>query len=121
MLSVPPVSVFIFPVYPQVHVLHGWISLAAAVPFVVAVVGHGLPAWRTRGFGPATRSGLAVSVAFPLALASGVYHMQLPGTVPWVLVAHFASGLGALVAAYVHSARPSPGPVRRGPAPGAGG
>src|SRR5690606_41078793 len=87
MLSVPPVSVFIFPVYPQVHVLHGWISLAAAVPFVVAVVGHGLPAWRTRGFGPATRSGLAVSVAFRLALASGVYHMQLPGTVPWVLVA----------------------------------
>ncbi|HEY8418081.1 MAG TPA: hypothetical protein VIK93_08635 [Limnochordales bacterium] len=114
LLSVPPVSLLIYPVYPHVHRLHGWISLAVAVPFAAAAIGHGIPAWRARGLGESTRSGFALSVAYPLALASGLYNMRLTETAPWVMVVHFASGIAALVAAYVHGQRPGPAAKRDG-------
>ncbi|GEM_PF-2156495 len=102
LLSVPPVSILIYPVYRQVHILHGWLSIAVALPFTGAVIVHGIGAWTARGLVPAARWGIALSLAFPLALITGLHNALQPQPAPGLLVLHFAGGIAALLAAYVH-------------------
>lgn len=105
LLSVPPLSFFIFPVYSRVYVIHGWFSLAVAVPFFIGVLAHGLPAWQTRGWSPFTCSGICLAVAFAASLATGVYSMRTDVVAPWVLFAHIAAGIVAFVTTFVHAPR----------------
>lgn len=105
LLSVPPLSLFIFPIYPHVYVVHGWFSLAVGVPFVVGVLAHGVPAWRARGFSAMTRSGLLLSVAFLGSLASALYSKFADNPVPWMLFVHMGAGIVALFVGFVHAPR----------------
>lgn len=105
LLSVPPLSFFIYPVYSHVYVWHGWISIAVAVPFTVGVVAHGIPAWRARGWSASTRTGLLLTVAFGVALASGLYSRGGNSAPPWMLFAHIGGGIVALVATFLHAPR----------------
>lgn len=114
LLSVPPLSFFIYPVYPQVYVIHGWFSLAVATPFVVGVLAHGVPAWRVRGWSHTmTRSGVLLSVAFLGSIGSALYSMLAETPVPWMLFVHMGAGIVALVVTFVHAPRFWK-PVRRG-------
>lgn len=125
LLSVPPLSFFIYPIYPYVYVVHRAFSLAVAAPFVVAAVVHGIAAWRARGFSGLTRSGLLLALAFLAALASAVYSMLSDDRIPGLLLVHTAAGVVAFVVVFVHAPRfwqsPKPRPnaketqsVRRG-------
>lgn len=105
LLSVPPLSFFIYPIYPQVYVIHGWFSLAVGVPFVVGVLAHGVPAWRARGFTAMSRSGLLVSVAYIGSLASALYSKFAATPVPWMLFVHMGAGIVALFVTFVHAPR----------------
>ena len=96
LLSVPPLSFFIYPIYPQVYVMHGWFSLAMAAPFVIGVLAHGVPAGRARGRSPMTRSGVLLSVAFLGSLASAVYSARAEDPAPWLLFVHMGAGIVAL-------------------------
>src|SRR5690625_3829266 len=84
LLSVPPFTLFIFPVYEQVHKVHGWISLAVGAPFVIAVFTHGVSAWRARGFSYLTKTGLLLTVAYLGALATGWHARVAAVKQPWV-------------------------------------
>lgn len=112
LLSVPPFTLFIFPVYEQVHVVHGWISLATGVPFVIAVFAHGLPAWRARGFSFLTKTGLLLTIGFVVALSSGWHARVATERAPWVLVVHLVAGILTAVAIFLHVRRWS-GPTRK--------
>lgn len=111
LISVPPFTLFIFPVYEQVHMIHGWVSLVIGVPFFAAVFAHGVPAWRVRGFSFLTRTGLLLSIAFFAALASGAHARFAPEKLPWVLVVHFGGGILTAVFIFLHVRRWS-GPRR---------
>lgn len=113
LLSVPPFTLFIFPVYEQVHMVHGWISLAVGVPFIVAVFAHGVPAWRARGFSFLTKSGLLLTLAFGVALASGWHARFAQDKLPWILFVHLGGGIVTAVAIFMHVRRWS-APRRRG-------
>lgn len=102
LLSVPPFTLFIFPVYEQVHIVHGWISLAVGVPFFVAVFAHGVPAWRARGFSYLTRTGLLLTAGFFAALASGAHARFAAEKLPWVLFVHLGGGIVTAVAIVLH-------------------
>lgn len=105
LLSVPPLSFFIYPIYPQVYVMHGWFSLAMAAPFVIGVLAHGVPAGRARGRSPMTRSGVLLSVAFLGSLASAVYSARAEDPAPWLLFVHMGAGIVALVVTFLHAPR----------------
>jgi len=105
LLAVPPLSFFIYPVYPQVYVVHRVVSLAMAVPFVFVLLTHGVLAWRARGFSGLTRSGLLLTAAFLAALGSAVYSMLVKGRVPGLLLVHMGAGIVALVLVFVHAPR----------------
>lgn len=111
LISVPPFTLFIFPVYEQVHMIHGWVSLLVGVPFFIALFAHGIPAWRARGFSFLTRTGLVLAVAFSAALASGAHARFAAEKLPWVLVVHFGGGILTAVYIFLHVRRWS-GPRR---------
>lgn len=105
LLSVPPLSFIIYPVYSHVYVLHGWLSIAVAVPFMVGVVAHGVPAWRARGWSAFTRTGLLLTVAFVVVLASGLFSKFSDTAPPWVLFVHIGAGIVTFVATFLHAPR----------------
>lgn len=105
LISVPPFTLFIFPVYEEVHAIHGLVSLIVGVPFVVAMLAHGIPAWRARGFSFLTRTGLWLSGAFLASLASGAHARFAAEKLPWVLVVHFGGGILTAVAIFLHVRR----------------
>lgn len=105
LLSVPPLSFFIYPVYPYVYIIHRIFTLAVAVPFVVGLLAHGVGAARARGFSGLTRSGLLLTATFLAALASAVYSMLSDDTVPGLLLVHMGAGIVALVTVFVHAPR----------------
>lgn len=108
----PPFTLFIFPVYEQVHMIHGWLSLALGIPFLVAAVVHGVSAWKARGFSFLTKTGLLLTISFTAALASGWHARFAKQKLPSVLVVHLGAGIVTAVAIFLHVRRWS-GPRHR--------
>lgn len=112
LLSVPPFTLFIMPIFGTVLLIHGWFSIAVGVAFLAALLFHGVPAWRARGFTFFTRTGLLLTVAFIAALGTGVYAMMVDESPRWVLFVHLGVGVATLGAVFAHARRFAPAPAR---------
>lgn len=104
LMSVPPFSLLLYPIYPLVHRLHGWLGLAVAAPLLLAILGHGLPAWLAKGSPVWMRSGIVFAAGFAAALASGLYMGRSAVASPAILLVHVGGGLLALAGALIHGA-----------------
>ena len=105
LLSVPPLSFFIYPVYPPIYVVHGWFSIAVAAPFAAGVLLHGVPAWRARGRSRMTWTGLLLAGAYLGSLGLALYSSRAPDPARWLLFVHMGVGMVALVLTFVHAPR----------------
>ena len=94
LLSVPPLSFFIYPVYPQIYVVHGWFSIAVAAPFAAGVLLHGVPAWRARGRSRMTWTGLLLAGAYLGSLGLALYSSRAPDPAAVAAVRAHGSGHG---------------------------
>lgn len=111
LITIPPFTLFIYPVYDHVYGVHRWVGLALGAPFLVGTAWHGVLACRARGFSYLTKTGLLFAVAFVVALATGIAAWRTEDPRPWVLVVHVAAGIVTAVAIPLH--------IRRWRGPGA--
>jgi len=103
LLFLPPLS--LWPLYPVTLVLHAWLGILVAVPFLLVLVLHG--GRRRRPAAPRgwTWSGIGFGLSFLTVLATGIARMAQPQLPVGWLILHMVTGALTILFGLWHGAR----------------